>query len=146
MLYTIRLYEPQDLDSVFYAWESASQVAHPFLSAAFLAQERENIPKLYLPNAETWVADNGDEVVGFASLLGDELGAIFVQTKFHGTGAGRALMDNAKSLHPVLFVEVFEANAIGRRFYDKCGFQQVSSYHHEETAQTMLRLKFAPKG
>ncbi len=142
MTYTIRLYEEHDLDAVLQAWQSASRLAHPFLSKAFIAQERENIPNVYLPNTETWVADQDGAVVGFLSLLDNEIGAIFVHPQFHGTGAGRALMEKAKSRHPVVYVEVFQANAIGRRFYEKSGFQRVHTYLHEPTRQIMLRLKF----
>ena len=55
---TIRKYSEKDLAEVLSAWESASEVAHPFLSQGFLDQERRNIPELYLPNADTWVAEH----------------------------------------------------------------------------------------
>ena len=142
MTYSIRLYVDRDQEAVLLAWETASDLAHPFLTVAFRAQERAAIPEVYLPNSETWVAEKDDTVVGFMSLLGDEIGAIFVQPRYHGTGAGRALMDKAKSRHDPVFVEVFEANRIGRGFYEKCGFVQVGSYLHEPTNQTMLRLRF----
>ena len=50
---TLRAYRPEDLDAVLSAWERASEIAHPFLSEEFIAQERQNIPDIYLPNAET---------------------------------------------------------------------------------------------
>ncbi len=124
------------------AWESASRVAHPFLTKAFLEQERDNIPNVYLPNAETWVAEQGGKVVGFIALIGQEVGAIFVDSLCHGTGVGRALMDKALALRGGLEVEVFEANAIGRRFYDRYGFEAVAQSIHEPTGQPLLRLKF----
>lgn len=138
----IRKYEDSDLDAVLSAWENASKVAHPFLTPQFLAKERENIPTVYLPQAETWVIEQVGAVIGFISLLGNEVGAIFVQPQFHGLGAGRALMDKAKELHGNLEVEVFEKNLIGRRFYEKYGFAFVNKTMHEETGNYMLRLKF----
>jgi putative acetyltransferase len=36
-------------------------------------------PKLYLPNADTWVAETNGAVVGFIALLGNFVGAIFVE-------------------------------------------------------------------
>ena len=53
----VREYQPEDLNGVLAAWESATRLAHPFLSEDFLEQERYNIPNLYLPNAETWVIE-----------------------------------------------------------------------------------------
>lgn len=142
MTYTIRPYTEDDTDAVLSAWENASKVGHPFLSDDFIAQERINMVELFLPNGETYVISTEDgSVIGFLSMADNEVGAIFVQPAYHGTGAGRALMDKARSLHDILDVEVFEANMIGRKFYEKCGFVQVKSYFHDETQQQMLRLR-----
>ena len=119
----IRKYEDNDLTDVLSVWESASAVAHPFLTDEFLDQERNNIPNMYLPNAETWVAEEGGQVIGFIALIDDEVGAIFVGTEFHHMGVGRALMDRAKDLRGTLDVEVFKENKIGRKFYSGYGFE-----------------------
>ena len=94
----IREYHEQDLPELLSVWEAASEIAHPFLTAEFLAAERENIPNLYLPNAETWVAELEGRVIGFVALIGNEVGAIFVHPNQHGTGIGRKLMDKAREL------------------------------------------------
>jgi putative acetyltransferase len=142
MIFTIREYENNDLDAVMSAWENASKVGHPFLTAEFLDLERQIIPKEYMPNADTWVAEYNGKVIGFISLNGNEVGAIFVQPEFHGLGAGRKLMDKAQELHGDLEVEVFEANSIGRNFYDNYGFELMSKKIHEETGNALLRLRF----
>lgn len=139
---TIRQYVDKDLEGVLSSWEAATRLAHPFLTEEFLAQERHNIPNMYLPNADTWVVEQDGTVIGFIALIGNEVGAIFVQPDFHSTGAGRALMDQARELHKVLEVEVFRANAIGRKFYDNYGFQPLSESVHEPTGQELLRLKY----
>lgn len=139
----IRRYKDEDLAAVLAAWQSASQLAHPFLTAEFLATERDNIPNIYLPIADTWVMEQDGAVIGFISLLDNEVGALFVQPQFHGTGAGRALLDKARKLHGDLEVEVFEANSIGRRFYDKAGFEPLAEKIHEPTGYKLLRLKLS---
>ncbi|TWT29741.1 putative acetyltransferase [Thalassoglobus neptunius] len=68
----IRKYENGDVPAILKAWDSATRLAHPFLEEDFLAQERRNIPELYLPNAETWVTEVDGEVVDFIALLGNE--------------------------------------------------------------------------
>ena len=70
----IRKYEEKDLDDLLNAWAAASEIAHPFLPEEFLASERENIPNLYLPNAETWVLEAERKVVGFIALIGSARG------------------------------------------------------------------------
>lgn len=139
----IRPYQSKDLDDVMSAWESASQLAHPFLKEDFLDQERHNIPNAYLPNADTWVIEEAGQVIGFIALMGNEVGALFVKPDFHGTGAGKALMDKAQELHGDLEVQVFKENRIGQKFYARYGFQYLSEQIYEPTGNMMIRLKFS---
>jgi putative acetyltransferase len=136
----VRAYVNADLEELMAAWESANALAHPFLSEKFVDQVRHDIPALYIPNAETWVYELDGSVVGFIALLGNEVGAIFVDPRYHGTGAGRALMDKAQALRGTLEVEVFKENAIGRAFYEKYGFKLMHEGVHEPTGCEILRL------
>ena len=139
----IRKYEERDLDELLATWAAASEIAHPFLTSEFLASERENIPKLYLPNAETWVSEEGGTVVGFVALIGKEVGAIFVHPNYHRNGIGQRLMDKARELRDELEVEVFKANQIGRAFYAKYGFKLIEEKIHAPTGQDVLRLRLS---
>ena len=144
MAITIRPYQECDLNDVLSIWEEASKLAHPFLTEAFLVQERHKIPNLYLPNAKTWLAvDNNNRAVGFIALIGNEVGALFVDPEFHGQGFGRALMDTARSIHATLEVDVFKENNIGRDFYHRYGFNVQGEKVHEETGNKVLRLFYA---
>jgi putative acetyltransferase len=98
----IRLYRDDDLDRLIEVWYQASLLAHPFLSERFLNRERELIAGVYLPVAETYVYEKDGVLVGFIALMGDEVGAIFVDPALHGRGIGRALMDYARYLRPGL--------------------------------------------
>ena len=138
----IRQYKNSDLDSVLASWERATRLAHPFMTDEFIAQERENIARIYLPITDTWVIELDEEVQGFIALMGNEVGAIFLQPEFHGQGAGKALMDKAQELHGDLEVEVFNENSIGRKFYARYGFETLEEKMHEPTGQKVLRLRF----
>ena len=138
----IRQYRNSDLDAVLSSWESATRLAHPFMSDQFIAQERKNVSEIELPNTDTWVVEIGSEVRGFIALMGNEVGAIFLRPEFHGQGAGKALMGKAQEIHGDLEVEVFKENAIGRRVYTRYGFEQMEEKLHEPTGQQVLRLKF----
>lgn len=141
----IRQYENSDLTAVLCSWETATRLAHPFMTDEFIAQERINVAELYIPNTDTWVLEIEGEVVGFIALIGNEVGAIFLLPKYHGQGAGKALMDKAQELHGDLEVEVFKANSIGRKFYSRYGFKHLEDKFHEPTGQPLLRLKFTGK-
>ncbi|MCB0613778.1 MAG: GNAT family N-acetyltransferase [Phaeodactylibacter sp.] len=138
----IRKYQTTDTEAILHTWYQASLLAHPFLDTAFLERERGNIREIYLPNTETWVYEDGGRVVGFISMMGNEVGAIFLQPEYHGRGIGRQLMDRVAQIHEVLEVEVFERNAIGRAFYDRYGFKPIGAHRHEETGQELVRMKF----
>ena len=137
----IRKYQDHDLNELLEVWYQASLLAHPFLDEAFLSQERENIAKVHMSLAETWVYLQQGHLVGFISLLGNEVGALFVDPTVQGQGIGRTLMDHARALRAELEVEVFKANRIGRRFYDGYGFSLESEHVHEQTGQAVLRLR-----
>ncbi len=138
----IREYRDADLDQVLEVWFRASEVAHPFLTEEFLAAERENIRTVHIPKATTWVYEDGGRVVGFIALIGNEVGAIFVSPEMQGRGIGKALMDLARDRHDTLELDVFEANTIGRAFYEKYGFVRIGRSVHEESGQRCLRLRY----
>lgn len=137
----IRPYQDADLNELLEAWYSASLIGHPFLDEAFFQQERKNIREVHMPNAETWVYEQDGVVVGFIALIGNEVGAIFVDSNFHGKGIGRALMDHARGIRDFLELDVFKDNQVGRTFYEKCGFHFVKEHLHEETGFMQLRLR-----
>jgi len=138
----LRQYENSDLDAVLSSWETSTRLAHPFMTDEFIAQERVNIAEIYMPNTDTWVAEIEGNVKGFIALIGNEVGAIFLQPECHGKGVGKALMDKAQALHTDLEVEVFKDNSIGRKFYARYGFEQLGEKFHEPTGHQVLRLKF----
>jgi len=138
----IRKYNLTDLFELLSVWEKASEIAHPFLSAEFLNKERENIPNIYIPSADTWVAEYEGRLVGFLSLIDNEVGGLFTDPEFHGRGVGFALMNKASALHNTLEVEVFKDNTLGLGFYVRYGFKQLFEYTHNETGRTMIRLKY----
>ncbi len=108
-------------------------------------RERRDIAEKFLPVAETYVFERSGAVVGFISLLGNEVGGIFVAPQHHGQGIGRALMDWACGSRGHLELDVFEANAIGRAFYAAYGFGVVGERVDESTGQRVFRLRLPAK-
>jgi len=140
----IRKFRTKDTDAVVATWRTASALAHPFLNAAFLDQEDANMRNIYLPHAETWVTEIDGSVIGFVALVGDEIAGLFLDPAFHGRRFGKAMVDKAVAEKGSLRVEVFEANTLGRRFYDAYGFKRTGEYLHEPSGQQTLRLAYSP--
>jgi GNAT superfamily N-acetyltransferase len=82
---------------------------------------------LFLDRAELWVAEEeGERVVGFAGLSGNELTHLYTDPSAQNRGVGRALLDHVKSLRPErLELWVFQKNEGARRFYERHGFELV---------------------
>ena len=53
--------------------ENASTTAHLFLTCEYQDKECRDIQSLYLPNADSWVAEVNAAVVGFIALMGNEV-------------------------------------------------------------------------
>ena len=140
----IREYRQEDTDALVAIWKAASALAHPFLSEDFVDQEATNLRTQHFPNAETWVIEDEGVPAGFIAMIGDEIGGLFLDPSLHGRGLGRALVDHVVGIKGPLSVEVFEKNAIGRRFYDRYGFIEIDRYLHEPTGEMALKLTLAP--
>ena len=141
----IREYKTEDTDALVALWKAATSIAHPFLKTAFVAQETENLRNIYLPNAETWVFEDNGIPIGFIALIGDEIGGLFLDPSRHGQGFGRAMVDHAIALKGPMWLEVFEKNAIGRRFYDRYGFVEINRSMHEASGEIALKVAFTPR-
>jgi putative acetyltransferase len=137
---TIRPFASPDTDAVMTVWRQANALAHPFLPAVFVAQTERDVRDIYLPNAESYVLEAGGEIAGFISLLGNEIGGLFLDPARHGTGLGWALVSHAMAIEGPLKVEVFKDNRIGLPFYQRCGFELVAEELHEPSGQLCLKM------
>ena len=138
----IRKYIENDIEEILEVWYQASRMAHPFLDAEFMGMEKKNIRDVYIPNTSTWVYERDQIILGFISMMGNEVGAIFVRPNSHGNGIGKQLMDFVSDFHEEMEVEVFERNNVGRAFYDKYGFQVIEELIHKDTNNRVLRLRY----
>lgn len=140
----IRPYADGDLEDVLDVWYRASRLAHSFLGYEFFSRERRAIADRWLPMAQTLVYEAEKTVAGFIALIGNEVGAIFVDPEVQRRGIGRALMDRARESRPFLELDVFADNEVGRRFYAAYGFEEIGRHTHEDTGFLVLRLRLDP--
>lgn len=140
----IRRYAPEDKEAVLSVWYESALVAHPFWTPEMFERERRAIAEQFLPIAETYVFERAGTVVGFISLMGTEVGGLFVTPRYHRQGIGRALMDGARASRDYLELDVFEANVVGRAFYARYGFSVAGERVDEATGLRVLRLRLPP--
>ena len=141
----IRKHKPEDLEQILDIWYKSSTLAHPFLEVSFVDKVKEDMRNLYIPGSETWVYIKNNSLVGFISMMGNEIGGLFVLPNQHSKGIGTQLVNMVSELHNELEVEVFKKNEIGRAFYSKYGFILLNQFFHEESNSEVMRLSYKCK-
>ena len=141
----IRAFKTTDSEAIITIWYDTQSLAHPFLSNEFIDKVRVMMKDIFIPNSKTWVYENDDEIIGFVSMMNNEIGGLFVNPNKQSKGIGTTLVNYVKTMHESLEVEVFKNNTIGTSFYNKYGFKLIKSYLHEETNEMVLRLEFNAK-
>lgn len=139
----IRPYADSDLPELLDVWHRASRQAHPFLTDEFLAEERRRIAEEWLPISQTFVCEVDGRVAGFLSLVGEEIGGLFVAPESQRLGYGRELVAAALAVTDTPELSVFEANTGARRFYEKCGFAAIDRRVNDDTGFPEVRMRLS---
>jgi len=137
----IRKYYEKEIPILIEVWEQSSSLAHPFLDIEFTQIVKKEMTEMYLPNSDTWVFIKSKKIVGFISMIENEIGGLFVSPEHLSKGIGTSLVNFIKQFHKELEVEVFELNEIGNSFYKKYGFKVIKEYIHEGSNQKVIRMK-----
>ena len=137
----IRKYKEKEIPKLLEIWESAALIAHPFLNTEFHEMVKGAMKDMYLPNSDTWVYEENGNIIGFISMMKNEIGGLFVDPNQQSKGVGTSLVNHINQFHNILEVEVFEENKIGKPFYEKYGFKVIKEYLMKETNQKVLRMK-----
>jgi ribosomal protein S18 acetylase RimI-like enzyme len=97
--------------------------------------------------AETWVAVEGQRVVGMMVVGPGELDQLYVAPDRLGAGIGRRLLDLAKERSPAgLSLYTFQVNQRARRFYERNGFvaRETGDGTGNEEGQPDVRYAWRP--
>jgi putative acetyltransferase len=122
----IRRGTPEDVTRALEIWRSAVDATHRFLTPEDRREIDVIVAEQFLPNAGLWLAiDDADRPMGFMTMHGSAIDALFVDAAAHGQGYGTLLVDHARSLHPNLTVDANEQAANAVAFYLSRGFRAV---------------------
>jgi ribosomal protein S18 acetylase RimI-like enzyme len=73
-----------------------------------------------------WVAELGDELLGFATCTPTFLDSLYIRPDLKGQGIGSLLLDVVEATHPDGYeLWVFESNVGARRLYERRGLVEV---------------------
>jgi ribosomal protein S18 acetylase RimI-like enzyme len=125
----IRTISHLDVEGVVKLWHLTKKAAYPYLLteqkrtiSEDMALFRENI----WPRNDVWVADTGDDLLGFLAMQNTYIDRLYVSPKAQRHGVGSALLRHAKTLSPErLELHTHQKNLPACKFYEKHGFQAV---------------------
>ncbi|AWI29425.1 GNAT family N-acetyltransferase [Streptomyces tirandamycinicus] len=127
-------------------WSRAAKLAHPFIEGEGEGERARKLREVYLRVAENWVAEVDGHVVALLGLLENEIGGLFVDPRAQGRGVGRELVQHAAALLGAeLRLEVFEANARARGFYERMGFKERERRLDEESGRQLIVMVRPPR-
>ncbi|HPX05597.1 MAG TPA: N-acetyltransferase [Tenuifilaceae bacterium] len=130
---SIRPLQEADLDTVVDLWLKSSIKAHSFIEASFWEGQVNAMREVYIPSADTWVADYEGMLVGFVSLNEEMLAALFVHPFFQGNGIGKQLLQFAMEQSDSLVLSVYKENKRAMDFYRKQGFEAIQEQVDKHT-------------
>lgn len=139
----IRDYRSADQRRVLDIWLEASRAGHAFLGEATLLEQQHKVRDVYLPAARNRVAEVDGRVEGFIGLLDSFIGGLFVDPKAHGSGIGRALVEDAAALKGDLTVTVYADNERAVAFYRRCGFVELSRQEDDDGGRLLMVVEMA---
>ncbi len=143
-LFYIRPYRESDREEILKIWYKESLKSHSFIPGKYWEGHMETLKTKYLPESETYVADNDSRILGFISLIGNYIGALFVDEDYQGKGVGTALIAFAHKKQGGMFVDVYKENDRARRFYTDYGFKERREKVQPETGHTLITMYAGP--
>jgi GNAT superfamily N-acetyltransferase len=123
----LRRATPADTDAVTRVFLASRAAALPWLPALHSADEtRAFVEDVVLTRCRTWVATDGDDVVGFAALSPGHLEHLYLDPARRRQGIGSLLFGQVQAASPEGFTFfVFSRNAPARAFYERWGCQVI---------------------
>ena len=123
---TVRRATAEDAPAVAEVFLSSFHATYEFPLAHTDDEVRAWVRDHLVPTQETWVATDGDRVVGMMVVAPGHLEQLYVAPDRLGGGVGRRLLDLAKERSPDgLSLWTFQVNERARRFYERNAFSAV---------------------
>ncbi|MFE9907650.1 GNAT family N-acetyltransferase [Streptomyces clavifer] len=125
----LRAATSEDAEAVTRVFLDSRAAVLPYLPRVHSDEDtRAWITHVLLPGSRTWVAEDGaGELLGFASLDGDELDQLYLRPDALRRGIGTRLLDRVKAAsRGELSLYTFRRNAAACAFYERHGFVAVA--------------------
>lgn len=126
-------------------WLAAFAQSHPFIPTEYRQQQAIAMRSEYLPQSDTWVIAGDNPAappLGFISLIGRHIAALFVHPCHQGRGLGSRLLLHAMQLHRSLSLNVYSDNKDAIHFYEYHGFCTTSHCSNPYTSAPEQKMSW----
>ncbi|MCM3587844.1 GNAT family N-acetyltransferase [Mesobacillus maritimus] len=131
----IRKNKETEVNRLVDIWYEGSLLAHDFIDKDYWKSQRKEMEEKYIPMSETYVVSNGEEVVGFLSMVDHYLAAFFIDVKHQGKGYGKALLSFMKEHRENIQLKVYKKNDHAVHFYLENEFEIIEKLRDEQTLE-----------
>lgn len=138
----IRTSRKSDIERILRIWLEVSSISHDFMPSGYWASKVNDMRHIYLPSSENYVYEKGGKVLGFISIIENNIAAIFVAPKQQGNGIGSKLIEFVKDKYRELHLSVYKTNTASISFYKKHGFSVEGQQIDENTGYPEISMKF----
>ncbi|WP_028857594.1 GNAT family N-acetyltransferase [Psychrilyobacter atlanticus] len=138
----IRKLESGDIPEVVELWYETCIRAHDFISPDYWKANMEAMATVYLPDSETYLAVEEENIIGFITMVDNYLAAIFIQINMLECGIGTKLLNFIKNKKEAIQLAVYKKNSKSINFYKKHGFQVLSENLDKNTNEIELLMEW----
>lgn len=137
----IRKFESKDINKVMQIWKKENIRTHKFIPEEFWEKNYSHV-KEAISNAEIYVYECGDNIVGFIGINDKYIEGIFVDNNNQCKGVGTALLNKAKEGKDSLTLSVYKKNINAINFYKRNNFMIVSENIDKNTNEIEYVMKW----
>lgn len=120
----IRKFQVDDIDQVMNIWCDSNIDAHSFIKQEYWISNTATVREQLL-QAEIYVYEQKNKIVGFVGLQDDYLAGIFVDKDVRSQGIGTQLLDYIKSIRQEFILRVYKENKGAVNFYVREGLTTI---------------------
>lgn len=130
----IRRIKESDINKVADIWLNTNIETHNFISSQYWHDNFELVKEL-LSQAEIYVYEVANSILGFIGLSDDYIEGIFVCHGGQSKGVGKQLLDYVKGIKKQLSLRVYQKNARAIKFYQREDFKILTESIEEKTGE-----------
>ncbi|MDE1549107.1 N-acetyltransferase [Jeotgalibaca caeni] len=138
----IREAREEELDRLIEIWLDASRQSHSFIDSSYWEENVGVMRGLYLPLSQNTVIEDEGEIVGFLSMMGEELAALFIDPRYQQQGYGQQLLRFVQAHQETIALSVYAKNKNALSFYQKHHFLMIEECVDEPTNEIEYRMKW----